>query len=165
MRRLYEIDADIEAAMTEMIDPETGEVVNTECLDELFAEREQKIECVALLAKDVNADMVAIQNEIDALGKRKAKLNKTYESLKRYLAWALEGNKFNTPKCEITLRKSEQVEVDPDFCKWAIDHSAVYFVRTKESYEPNRVEIKKFLKQGGTLKHCRIVENKSITIK
>lgn len=165
MRKLYEINTDIENLLNTATDPETGEVIDTECLDNLLMERDQKLESIALYCKDVNADIVAIQNEIKVLEQRAAKLKNTYEGLKRYLAWALEFKNFTTSKCEITFRKSEQVDVDPDFCKWALEHSAVYFVKTKETYEPDKVEIKKYLKQGGNLKHCRIIEKKNITIK
>ena len=165
MRKLYEINQDIENLLDVVTDPETGEVVDTECLDDLFIERDQKIESVALYCKDVHADIVAIENEIEVLSQRASKLKNTYDGLKRYLAWALEGKNFSTPKCEISFRKSESVEVDDSFCKWAKDNSAIYFLTTKESIVPNKTEIKKYLKSGHTLEHCRIVEKKNINIK
>lgn len=56
MRKLYEINKSIEDLLNAVTDPETGEVVDLDALDDLLMEREQKIESVALYEKDVNAE-------------------------------------------------------------------------------------------------------------
>lgn len=167
MRKLYEINADIENLLNSVTDPETGEVVDTDCLDDLFMEREQKIENVALYCKDVDAEIVAISHEIMIQEKRVERLKKTYEGLKQYLATALDGQKFSTAKCEVSFRKSESADVDPEFIEWAsdINNCALHFIKRKETVTADKAAIKKFLKSGGTLEHCRIVENKNMTIK
>lgn len=167
MRKLYEINADIENLLNSVTDPETGEVVDTDCLDDLFMEREQKIENVALYCKDVDAEIVAISHEIMIQEQRVERLKKTYEGLKHYLAAALDGQKFSTAKCEVSFRKSEAVDIDDGFIEWAsdINNLALHFLKHKETITPDKTQIKQFLKSGGTLEHCRIVENRNITIK
>ena len=167
MRKLYEIDKSIEDILNAVIDPDTGEIVDTESLDALLLEREQKIESVALYYKDVAAEMGAVGDEIIRLEDRLKRLKKTSEGLKIYLCKALNGQKFTTPKCEVNFRKSEAVEVDDAFVEWASDvnNLALHFLKRKITDTPDKTAIKKYLKDGGTLEHCRIVENNNITIK
>ena len=85
MRKLYEIKKDIEDLLNAVTDPDTGEVVDPDALDSLLLERDQKIENVALYAKDVNAEWVAVTHEIMTLQQRADRLKNTEEGLKQYL--------------------------------------------------------------------------------
>ena len=165
MRKLYEINADIENLLNAVTDPETGEVVDPDALDGLLMEREQKLESVALYCKDTHAEWVAISHEIMALQQRADRLKNTEEGLKVYLARALDGEKFTTPKCEVSFRKSESVEVDDFFLEWAKNNFADHLILHKHTFAPNKADIKKALKEGMPLEHCRIVEKRNISIK
>ena len=59
MMKLYEIDA----AIMECIDLETGEIVDADRLTALQMEREQKLENVALWIKDLDAEAKALKAE------------------------------------------------------------------------------------------------------
>lgn len=165
MRKLYEINADIEALLNAVTDPETGEVVDPEALDGLLMERNEKIENVVLYAKDIHAEWVAVCHEAMTLQQRADRLKNTEDSLKGYLAKALDGEKFTTSKCDVGFRKSEAVEVDDEFVEWARNNFADHLVSHKETFMPNKTEIKKYLKEGKPLEHCRIVEKRNISIK
>lgn len=167
MRKLYEIKKDIEDLLNAVTDPETGEVVDPDALDSLLLERDQKIENVALYAKDVDAEWVAVTHEIMILQQRADRLMNTKEGLKQYLARELNGEKFSTSKCDIGFRKSEVVEVDDDFIEWAsnIDNLALHYLKRKETVSADKTAIKKYLKSGGTLEHCRLVTKNNISIK
>lgn len=167
MRKLYEIKKDIEDLLNAVTDPDTGEVVDPDALDSLLLERDQKIENVALYAKDVNAEWVAVTHEIMTLQQRADRLKNTEEGLKRYLARELNGEKFSTPKCEVAFRKSESVEVDDEFIGWAsdIENYALHYLKRKETVTADKTAIKQYLKSGGTLEHCRIVTKNNISIK
>ena len=121
MRKLYEINHDIETLINAVTDPDTGEVVDLDALEDLLLERDQKIENVILYRKDVISEMRAIGEEIDTLETRLSRLEKTAESLKGYIEKALDGENFKTARCEVTHRKSESVEVDPEFVRWAYE--------------------------------------------
>ena len=165
MRKLYEINHDIENLINSVTDPETGEVVDLDALDDLLLEREQKLENVALYCKDIHAEWVAVSHEIMTLQQRAEKLENTEAGLKYYLSKALDGQKFSTPKCDVSFRKSESVQVDDEFVAWAKENFAIDFVTHKETDAPDRMKIKKFLKDGGTLEHCRIIEKQNIQVK
>ena len=167
MRKLYEINKSIEDLLNAITDPDSGEVTDPEALDNLLLEREEKIESVILYYKDVQAELSAVGNEINALNQRADKLENTANGLKIYLSKALEGQNFKTSKCEVKYRKSESVEVTPEFVEWAYsqkDDMSPYITH-KESDVPNKVEIKKLLKAGGSLPYCKLVENQNISIK
>ena len=169
MRKLYEINKSIEDLLNAITDPESGEVTDPEALDNLLLERDQKIESVILYYKDVQAELGALLAEISALNDRADKLENTANGLKLYLSKALNGERFKTSKCEVSFRKSESVELtDPlGFMDWVWlqkDDMSKY-VTHKESDVPNKVEIKRLLKAGGSLPYCRLVENQNISIK
>lgn len=167
MRKLYEINQDIENLINAVTDPDTGEVVDLDALDDLLLEREQKIENVILYRKDVLAEAMCVGAELLELEKRHTRLMKTADGLEGYIAKALDGRNFKTPRCEVTHRMTDVVEVDPEFIKWAYeqkeDMSA--FIKHTEIDNANKIAIKKYLKSGGTLEHCRLVKNDNLTIK
>ena len=160
---IYEIDKAIQDAYEAGIDPETGEVVDDVAfamIDDLKMEREQKCENIACWIKDLKAEAAAIKAEADSLTKRAKSAENRAESLKRYLGYALAGEKFKTPKCSVSYRKSQSTEVDPE----AIAVLPEEFL-TFEDPKPNKTAIKKALQEGEELPGCRLVENTSIIIK
>lgn len=167
MRKLYEINRSIEELLETVTDPETGEVVDLDALDDLLLEKEQKIENVILYYKDVQAELAAVTHEYMKLQERAERLGSTADGLKLYISKALDGQKFKTAKCEVSYRKSEAVDVDDGFIEWANnpDNLALHFVKRKITDTPDRAAIKKYLKEGGTLEHCRLVEKQNISIK
>ena len=155
MASLYEIDRSI----LECLDVETGEIIDPERLETLHMERGQKIENIALWIKNLQADAQAFKAEKEAFEKReKAALAKA-DSLKAYLTQILQGEKFSTTKCAVSFRRSEKVDIP--------DESLVpkkYLVKTV-SVKPDKVAIKALLKEGKTIKGCRLIENLNPQIK
>lgn len=114
--RLYEIDQ----AILECIDPETGEV-DAERIAELQLARDEKIEQLLLWKKDLDADAVAIAQEIKNLTERKQAAERKAESLKSYIKFVLNGEKFKTPRVAVSYRsvKSVQIQDDAALIAWA----------------------------------------------
>ena len=149
MASLYEI----EQAILDCVDCETGEIIDQERLDNLMMERSAKIESVALWVKNLESDAVAYKAEKEAFAKREKQATDKAKRLKEWLARVCEGEKFNTPRCAVSFRTSESVEIDegatiPD-----------EYVRTKTTIEPDKVEIKAALKAGTEIAGCRLVSN------
>lgn len=107
---LYEINQ----AILDTIDPETGEIVDVDKLSELQMEREQKLEGVALWIKNLNAEAEAYKAEKEAFAEREKAAKNKAESLKKWLAYALNGQKMSTQKVAISFRKSESVEIEDE---------------------------------------------------
>ena len=149
---IYEIDQ----AIMRCVDLETGEIIDTEQLDKLQMERDAKLENVACWIKDLKAE--ALKNEKQALAERQKVAENKMESLKKYLAYALDGKAFNSTRASVTFRKSQAVEIS-DIYK--LDEN---YLRYKEP-EADKTAIKEALKAGKEVAGATLVENTSIIIK
>ena len=157
--KLYEIDN----AILDCIDMETGEVIDIEKLNELQLERDTKIENVACWIKDLKAEAEAIKAEKQALAERQKVAENKAESLKKWLAYALNGEKFKTAKCAISFRKSESVEVtDAGIKSLMKEHDELL---TYKAPEPNKTAIKQALKDGLNVDGVQLVQKTSTIIK
>ena len=107
---IYEIDR----AIMECVDSETGEIIDLEKLAELQLARDAKIEGVALWIKNLTANALNIREEEKKLADRRKALENKVERLKAYLTDALGGNKFETAKCSLSFRSSASVAVDDE---------------------------------------------------
>ena len=152
--KLYEIDQ----AILNCIDLETGEIIDTEQLDKLTMEKEAKLENVACWIKELKAEAEALKAEKMAFAKRQQVVENKMESLKKYLAYALDGQAFKTVRASVTFRKSQAVEI-ADIYK--LDES---YLRYKEP-EADKTAIKEALKAGQTVAGATLVENTSVIIK
>ena len=156
---IYEIDQ----AIMECIDLETGEIIATDQLDKLQMERDTKLENVACWIKDLKAEAEALKNEKQALAERQRVAENKAESLKKWLAYALQGEKFKTPKCAISFRKSEAVEVtDEGLNNLMKEHDELL---TYKAPEPNKTAIKQALKDGLSVEGVQLIQNTSTIIK
>ena len=161
MSKLYEIDN----AILECFDLETGEILDSERLNALQIEREEKIEKVALWYKNLLSDAEQYKAEKEVFDEREKKAKKKAESLKKWLEYALGGQAFSTSKVLIGFRKSEQVEVnEEEFIHFAQCNDRDDLLSYKEP-TPNKTAIKKAIKDGQHISGCTLVEKQNINIK
>lgn len=165
---LCDIDRQIEELIAANTDPETGELlIEDAALDALQMEREAKIENLALFIKNCAALAADIRDEENALAERRKSLERKVDRLKKYLESVLGGQKFQTAKCFCIFRKSESVEISPEFISeftvWAKDYMPE-LLRMKDP-EPDKTAIKKLLKSGEEIPFAELVTKQSITIK
>ena len=152
--KLYEV----EQAIMDLVDNETGEIIDIEMFDNLQMERDEKIESIALYIKDLKAEAEALKAEKLAFAERQKVAENKAESLKAYLSYALKGQAFKTVKASVSFRKSQQVDV-PDI--YELDEN---FLRYKEP-EADKTAIKEAIKAGQTVKGATLIENISVIIK
>ena len=152
--KLYEIDQ----AIMDCIDMETGEIVNEELLNDLQMERDAKIENVALWIKELKAEAEALKAEKLAFAERQKVTENKMESLKKWLAYALNGEKFKTVRASVTFRTLDKVEI-ADIYK--LDEN---YLRYKEP-EADKDAIKKAIKAGQEVAGATLVPSTSVIIK
>ena len=163
MKALYEIDQ----AILECVDMETGEILDSDRLTALQMERERKLEGVALWVKDLNYEAQMVKEEADKLTARKKALDNKIASIKNWLLWALDGEKLKTPRCNVYQTHSTRLSV-------ADEAELINAIQTLD--EPERFlrfrapelkkdEIKKALKDGWTFIGASLEETESVVIK
>lgn len=151
---LFQIDEEI----LECLDLETGEIIDTEKLDQLQMARDTKIENIACWIKNLTADAEALKAQKQVFADRQKAAENKAESLKKYLASYLAGQKFSTDKVAISFRKTSSVNVTDmslipeDYLKFA---------------EPtaDKTAIKKAIQGGIVVPGAEIAEGQSISIK
>ena len=157
--KLYEIDS----AIYECIDAETGEIIDIDKLNNLMMERDAKIEGVACWIKDLKAESEAIKAEKMKLAERQRIAENKAESLKKWLAFALQGEKFKTARCSVAFRNTESVEVTPEGLN-GLMHGHDELLTYKEP-EPNKTAIKQAIKDGLNVPGVQLVQNVRTIIK
>ena len=163
MRALYEIDQ----AILDCVDLETGEIIDPEKLTALQMEREAKLEGVALWIKDLNAEATAVKEEADKLTARKKALDNKITSLKAWLLWALDGEKLKTPRCNVYQTHSQKVVIDDEKAlidMFMMSPSGEKFLRMKDP-EIDKVALKDSMKQGFEYEFAHLEETESVVIK
>ena len=155
---------DIDNAILECIDLETGEIIDTDRLEALNMEREAKIENVALWIKELKAEAEAIKTEKLALAERQKVAENKAESLKKWLAWVLDGQKFSTARCSVSFRKSQKVEVTEEGLE-NLMKSGNDALLTYKAPEPNKKAIAEAIKDGLNVRGVQLVQNVSTIIK
>lgn len=159
---LYEIDS----AIMECVDMETGEVLDFEKLEQLNLAREQKIEGVALYIKNLLSVAASIKEEENALAeRRKAKENKAAR-LKEYLGKVLDGNPFETAKVALSFRGSQAVEITDELglLEWLERNDMGDCVRYKAP-EISKGEVAKLLKAGVEVPGAALSVRQNLQIK
>lgn len=157
---LYEIDS----AIVGLVDDETGEITDEQAFDALQMERDKKIENIGLFYKDCVAEAKAIKEEEAALAARRKSAEAKAERLKHLLDYALQGQKFATPRLKVSYRKSQTVEVSKDFVDWA-NYNAPDLLTYSEP-KPNKAAIKEAIKAGSVSEYMATIEtHENISIK
>jgi len=151
---------EIETAILETVDQETGEVIDIDRLNALEMERDRKISNVACWIKDLKAEAEAIKAEKQALDKRQKAAENKAESLKEWLQGILQGEKFKDSRCSISYRRSERVNFADNF-----NFDTLPDYMKKVTVEPKKTEIKDYLKTGATIEGVELVESSNIQIR
>ncbi len=149
---------DIENAILDCVDMETGEIVDCEKLAELQMERDVKVQNIALWIKQLEAEAEAYKKEKESFDKKKSVAENKAKSLKEYLSNYLAGQPFKSIKVNVSFRASESVNIT-DISKIPAEYLKVA--------EPtaDKTEIKKALKAGTTVEGAELTTKQNIQIK
>ena len=155
MATLYEIDH----AIMECVDLETGEIIDVEKLATLQIEREEKIENVALWYKNLLSDAEQYEKEKKHFEQLQKQVERKAESLKMYLRSALNGDKFKTTKVNISYRTSRKVIIDD------VSQLDEMYLKPPKEREADKTALKKVLETGEYIPGVHLEENRNISIK
>lgn len=160
MSNLYEMNAEMEELLEQLVDPETGEV-NEEIMEkvqQLESDIDEKVENCGLFIKNHKAFVEALDSEIKSLQKRKRieenKISRTMD----IVSLALHGEKKSYAKVAFSFRRSESVDivneeiVPDDLCDFKVNKM------------PRKKDIKVLLKEERDIPGCRLVVKQNLQV-
>lgn len=153
MRKLYEINEDIERVLDETytmkiddenaVDKATGEVFSVvEKLNALEIEKNEKIKSVAVYFDDMVAKLDNLKNKIDMLTKSKKTLEREIEGLQSYILFATDNKGFKDDEIEVKVKESKRC----DFTDETLIPEK--FIKTEIKKSASKTEITKAIKAG-----------------
>lgn len=143
--KLYEYDEAIENAF----DPETGEILE-DVVDQLWAERDQRIENFIRWIKDQEADAEALKAEEKRLSERRKVLENAANRGRAYIQRVLDGSRFFCTAGSVSYRKTTAVEIPNPaaLIRWAQDTGNDQILKYSDP-EISKTELKKLLASDG----------------
>lgn len=153
--KLFEINEELE----NLIDHETGEVLDIEAFENLKMARTEKLQNIALLFKNMKSDIAQLKEQEKEFADRRKRAEKTAEWCKETLARELNGEKLDDEKkrFKISWRKSEKVEITNE------DIVPAEFIKQTISFD--KLAMKDAMKNGNVINGAQLVETQSIQIK
>lgn len=160
---LYELDTKIKGCIQldaeHVVNTEDGEIFDLQQFEALQMERDAKIEGMCCYIKNKLAEADAIDAEANTLSHRSGIIRKEVERCKAYLAGALYGEKFETPRCKISWRKSEICNV------LSMEEIPDEYKRTKVTVDADKTAIKKAIKAGAEVPGAEVIQKLNMTLK
>lgn len=149
----------IDQAIMDLVDPETGEILDYEALEALQLARNTKIENIACYIKNLDHDISGYKMQIDSFTDRKKAAERTVERLRGLLVRYLNGEKFSSERCAVSFRRSQTVEFT--------DTSKIpeQFLIVSTATRPDRTAIKEAIKAGEVVEGCYLAENLNPQVK
>lgn len=161
MKSLYEITEDALAIISEL---EQNELTD-ELLDRLAISQEElqnKATNYAYVIKDAEANVLAINNEIERLNALKKAENRKIEVLKERISGAMNLygiEKVQTPTIKMSFRASKSVEIINE------DQIDKQFIKEKLVKSVDKIAIKKAIESGDLVEGALLQSNKNLVIK
>lgn len=163
--KLYEIESKIQQVIENgfSVDEETGEFFESADLEALEATKAEKCINIGRYVKNLLGELSMVENERKALQARENTLKNKVDRLKKYLESYAYDQKFTDGTVKIKFAK----QADELVIKKDLSEIPDLFIRIKpEVREVNKVELKKFLKDGNSVEYAELVERqKKVTIK
>lgn len=166
--RLYEIANEYIELLDMIENGDIPEEAIEDTLESMTFEIEAKVDNIACLLKNIDAEMVAIRAEEKRLAERRKAKEKAYDRLKDYLAntlLRLDIKKVETARNMISFRKSESVEIADEnaFLEWASTHRDEFLKYSTPTID--KTLVKQALKADEDIIGATLVTKQNIQIK
>lgn len=160
----FDIKAELLNALAECINPETGEIVNPERLEQAQISFTDKIDGLILYAKEQRAKSELIKGTIADMEKRAKAYEKKAKSIENFVELLLDSNTYESTMVKISYKKSQAIEITDRtaFELFAMEHSE-YLLETE--IKPDKASIKLAIANGETIPGCELVTKNNMQIK
>lgn len=142
-----------------VVSTDDGEILNLEQFDALQMELADRVDGIGCYIKNLRAEADAIYAEINNLSLRAAAFKREALRCETYLSGVLYGQKFESPRCKITWRKSESCNV------LNIEQLPNEYLRTKVTVDADKTAIKKAIKAGIEVPGAELIQKLNMTLK
>lgn len=158
---LYEITGNLLKVINGgMVVDDEGEIIfDSDNLDALEIEYQDKLEACGIWVKNEQAEIEALKSEERNLADRRKAKEKRVENMRRYILQSMEDtdtSKLETPKVALSTRKSQRVIVD--------DEGVIPVQYLKFSQTIDKAYLKRALK-AGKVEGAHIEEFTNLTLK
>ena len=170
--RLYDLTAEYRRfsdQLDEMIEMvAAGEIpasVITDTAEALSGEIEEKMDGIACIIKEADAEAAAIRAEENNLAARRKVLESKSKRLTAYLMDAMirtDRAKLETARNKVTFRRTKAVELKTDFLAWAQENRPDLL---KVTTEVSKTAVKAAIEAGDELPGAEITERRSLVVK
>lgn len=131
-------------------------------LEQLGFETESKMENIAKLIRNLEAESTAYKAEIERMAKKMKSVDSQISYIKEFLIKPVllkRDGKLNAGLFKLSLRKSKAVNIYND------SEIPSEYKETVTTVKILKAEISKALKENKTVSGCELIENKSVQIK
>lgn len=158
---------EIDEAMMNLVDEETGEILDLQEFEKLTMSKQDKIENMALWVLDLKDESEQINAEIQRLKDRKAATDNKMKRLKEYIQIILGGEKLRTPLVSVSFRSNESVNItDAEaVINWVQHYNKDDGVLKYLPPEISKTGIKQLIKEGATIPGASLESTTSTIIK
>ena len=159
--KLYEIDKGLRELWMKIAEQE-GELTEEDmaALEELNLAKDEKIKGYGVIIRELDGDIADCKAEMDRIKEISDKLKRRQEWLKTRLIEFMKSQglpKFESVEVNIGFRKSKSLEIAENI------NLPKEFIRITET--PDKKAITDFIKAGGTVEGCELIEKENIQIK
>lgn len=168
---LYEIDRGIEDILNAAeVDEATGEVIYDEAaLEALQLEQAEKQKNIALLIKNLQADITALTAEEESFAQRRSAKEKKVAWLTSYLLKSLNGESIEFPEVSAACKINPEKVVwpkgkDKEIIEWC-RLNLLEAIRTSVKEDLDKPTLKKAIAEGKKIPLVQVVREQTIKIK
>lgn len=159
--KLYEIDQRLRDLWNKIYEQE-GEVSeeDMQALEELNLAKDEKIKGYGIIIRELDNQIAYCASEISRIKAISQRIENRRDRLANHLKYFMQLHdipKFQSVEVNIGFRKSKSLEIDENA------NLPKEFIRITET--PDKKAITDFIKAGGTVKGCQLVEKENIQIK
>lgn len=152
MAKLYELNKQIEEILANIIDPETGEIMEGTddkffLLETLTDKRDEIIEYLVRKCKKTQYLASSVDEQIKDLQKHKDRLKKQYDGLVKVIDRECQGKKQDFGFAVVSYRKSSSVILDDEETvkDWCEKNGQDQIVKVKTTTTLDKTELKKVM--------------------
>ena len=172
--KLYEIDVEIMALLDQLEpDPETGEVPSPEEEEAIIAQinalamkREDILRYLAKLALNYRAEAAALKAEEDRLKQRRDALSRKEDSVLMIIDRECDGVTTDLGVATMSYRRTSRIVVadEAKVVRWLKRHKYKDAVKVPAP-TVYKTEVRKLLSAGQKIPGCKVVEDRSYSLK